>query len=162
MRTLGHCCSHGRDMTGSKSALRLCSCITEVWTACIVSESLLTSSQRIGMPDASLLFYNAQENLKNWRSPFFNFILWVISTEKAGKYTVYLTTPWKHLVVTYMEYYRSTSCHFFHNFYYLNYNSIGSVSSPLCVWILERVCSQTQLCQLRCFNDYNSIVIKTS
>ena len=31
---------------------------------------------------------------------------------------------------------------------------IGSVSSPLCVWKLERVCSQTQLCQLRCFNDY--------
>jgi len=25
----------------------------------------------------------------------------------------------------------------------------GSVSSPLCVWELERVCSQTQLCQLR-------------
>ena len=25
---------------------------------------------------------------------------------------------------------------------------------PLCVWKLERVCSQTQLCQLRCFNDY--------
>ena len=24
----------------------------------------------------------------------------------------------------------------------------GSVSSPLCVWELERVCSQTQLCQL--------------
>ena len=31
----------------------------------------------------------------------------------------------------------------------------GSVSSPLCVWKLERVCSQTQLCQLRCFNDYH-------
>ena len=31
---------------------------------------------------------------------------------------------------------------------------IGSVSSPLCVWKLERVCSQTQLCQLRYFNDY--------
>ena len=29
----------------------------------------------------------------------------------------------------------------------------GSVSSPLCVWKLEGVCSQTQLCQLRCFND---------
>ena len=27
---------------------------------------------------------------------------------------------------------------------------LGSVSSPLCVWKLERVCSQTQLCQLRC------------
>ena len=27
---------------------------------------------------------------------------------------------------------------------------IGSVSSPLCVCKLERVCSQTQLCQLRC------------
>ena len=26
----------------------------------------------------------------------------------------------------------------------------GSMSSPLCVWELERVCSQTQLCQLRC------------
>jgi len=25
----------------------------------------------------------------------------------------------------------------------------------VCVWKLERVCSQTQLCQLRCFNDYN-------
>jgi len=28
------------------------------------------------------------------------------------------------------------------------------VSSPFCVWKLERVCSQTQLCQLRCFKDY--------
>ena len=27
---------------------------------------------------------------------------------------------------------------------------VGSVSSPLCVWKLERVCSQTQLCRLRC------------
>ena len=27
---------------------------------------------------------------------------------------------------------------------------ILEVSSPLCVWELERVCSQTQLCQLRC------------
>jgi len=26
---------------------------------------------------------------------------------------------------------------------------LGSVSSPLCVWKLERVCSQTKLCQLR-------------
>ena len=34
--------------------------------------------------------------------------------------------------------------------------ALGSVSSPLCacVWKLERVCSQTQLCQLRRFNDY--------
>ena len=32
---------------------------------------------------------------------------------------------------------------------------IGRVSSPLCVLKLERVCSQTQLCQLRCFNDYS-------
>ena len=31
---------------------------------------------------------------------------------------------------------------------------LGSVSSPLCVCKLERVCSQTQLCQLKCFNDY--------
>ena len=28
------------------------------------------------------------------------------------------------------------------------------VITVLCVWKLERVCSQTQLCQLRCFNDY--------
>jgi len=27
---------------------------------------------------------------------------------------------------------------------------LGSVSSPMCVWKLERVCSQIQLCQLRC------------
>ena len=32
--------------------------------------------------------------------------------------------------------------------------TLGSVSSPLGVWKLERVCSQTQLCQLRCFNDH--------
>jgi len=32
-----------------------------------------------------------------------------------------------------------------------NYQTLlGSVSSPLCVWKLERVCSQTQLCHLRC------------
>ena len=36
----------------------------------------------------------------------------------------------------------------------LCYQKLGSVSSPLCVWKLERVRSQTQLCQLRCFNDY--------
>ena len=30
---------------------------------------------------------------------------------------------------------------------------LGSVSSQLCVWKLERVCSQTQLYQLSCFND---------
>ena len=29
----------------------------------------------------------------------------------------------------------------------------GSVSSPLCVWKLERLCSQAQLYELRCFND---------
>ena len=27
---------------------------------------------------------------------------------------------------------------------------LGSVSSSLCVWEMERVCSQTQLCQLIC------------
>jgi len=39
----------------------------------------------------------------------------------------------------------------------LTYESlyVWIVPSPLCVWKLERVCSQTQLCQLRCFNDYN-------
>jgi hypothetical protein len=31
-----------------------------------------------------------------------------------------------------------------------SFQCFGSVSSPLCVWELERVCSQTQLCQLRC------------
>ena len=29
---------------------------------------------------------------------------------------------------------------------------LGSVSSPLCVWKVERAYSETQLCQLRCFN----------
>ena len=29
-------------------------------------------------------------------------------------------------------------------------DGFGSVSPPLCGWELERVCSQTQLCQLRC------------
>ena len=29
-------------------------------------------------------------------------------------------------------------------------NNLGSVSSPLCVWKLERVRRQTQLCQLKC------------
>ena len=33
-------------------------------------------------------------------------------------------------------------------------SKLGSVSSPLCVWKLERICSQTQLYQLRRFNDY--------
>ena len=28
--------------------------------------------------------------------------------------------------------------------------NVGNVSSKLCVWKLERVCSETQLCQLRC------------
>ena len=32
----------------------------------------------------------------------------------------------------------------------LNNGDFGSVSSPLWVWELERLCSQTQLCQLRC------------
>jgi hypothetical protein len=63
--TLGHCCNHGRDMTRPKSALRACSYITEVCTARTVSESLLTSSQRLGMSVASLLFYKARESLKN-------------------------------------------------------------------------------------------------
>jgi len=54
----------------------------------MVYESLLTSSQRIGMPDTSLLFYKAGKNLKNWRSPFSAFILWVISTERSLEITV--------------------------------------------------------------------------
>jgi len=38
----------------------------------------------------------------------------------------------------------------------------GSVSSPLCVYKRERVCSQTQLCQLRCFNDYATLLTHIS
>jgi hypothetical protein len=46
-----------------------------------VSESLLTPNQRLDIPDTSLLFYSARDNLKNLRSPFTELILLVISTE---------------------------------------------------------------------------------
>ena len=44
---------------------------------------------------------------------------------------------------------------FIHFVLYSNLREVlGSMSSPWCVWKLERVCSQTKLCQLRWINDY--------
>jgi len=39
---------------------------------------------------------------------------------------------------------------------------VGSVSSPLCLRKLERICTRTQICQLRYFNDNNRQNIKIS
>jgi hypothetical protein len=124
VRTLGRCCSHGRDMTGSKMpsgcvvALRRYGqgawCLKAYWR--LVKESACLT----------LVCYSTKR-AKIWRTDGPHFpvhFVGNINGKKVGKYSVYSTIPLKHYVATHMEYYRSKICHFFHNFYYVHYNTI--------------------------------------